>query len=147
SAWVFTTTTTPPVAVCPRGVLEGMADICRRHGLLLLADEIYENITFDGVEMVNAATVAEDVLTITFSGLSKTWRVAGFRSGWIYVSGPTHRAKNYLEGLGLLMNMRMCANVPGQHAIQAALGGHQSIEDLILPAGRLHEQRETAHRL
>ena len=137
----------PTGAVYPREILEAMADICRRHNLLLLSDEIYENITFDGAEMVNAATLSDDVLTITFSGLSKTWRVAGFRSGWLYVSGPTHRASNYLEGLSLLMNMRMCANVPAQHAIQAALGGHQSIEDLILPSGRLHEQRNTAHRL
>ena len=118
---------------------------------MLLADEIYENITYDGVEAINACTVArdtgDDVFTITFSGLSKTWRVAGFRSGWIYVSGPKHRAKNYLEGLTLLMNMRMCANVPAQHAIQAALGGHQSIKDLILPAGRLYEQRNKAFEM
>ncbi|NLS08869.1 pyridoxal phosphate-dependent aminotransferase [Nesterenkonia sp. MY13] len=137
----------PTGAVYPRHILEAMAEICRKHDLMLLADEIYENITFDGVEMVNAATLSDDVLTITFSGLSKTWRVAGFRSGWIYVSGPKHRAKNYLEGLSLLMNMRMCANVPAQHAIQAALGGYQSIEELILPQGRLYEQRNTAHRL
>ncbi|WP_300343851.1 pyridoxal phosphate-dependent aminotransferase [Nesterenkonia sp.] len=135
----------PTGAVYPREVLEALVDICRRHDLMLLADEIYENITFDQVEMVNACTLSDDVLTVTFSGLSKTWRVAGFRSGWIYISGPTHRAKNYLEGLALLMNMRMCANVPAQHAIQAALGGHQSIEDLILPQGRLYEQRNTAH--
>ncbi|GAA1806302.1 pyridoxal phosphate-dependent aminotransferase [Nesterenkonia flava] len=137
----------PTGAVYPREILEQLVDICRRHDLMLLSDEIYENITFDDVEMVNACTLADDVLTITFSGLSKTWRVAGFRSGWIYVSGPKHRAKNYLEGLTLLMNMRMCANVPAQHAIQAALGGHQSIQDLVLPAGRLYEQRNAAHRL
>ncbi|GFZ92701.1 pyridoxal phosphate-dependent aminotransferase [Nesterenkonia alkaliphila] len=137
----------PTGAVYPREIIEAMADICRRHNLMLLADEIYENIVFDGAQMVNAAAVADDVLTVTFSGLSKTWRVAGFRSGWIYVSGPRHRAKNYLEGLNLLMNMRMCANVPAQHAIQAALGGFQSIEELILPGGRLYEQSQTAHRL
>ena len=137
----------PTGAVYPREILEAIVDICRRRNLMLLADEIYENITFGEAEMVNAATVADDVLTVTFSGLSKTWRVAGFRSGWIYVSGPTHRAKNYLEGLTLLMNMRMCANVPAQHAIQAALGGYQSIEELILPGGRLYEQTTVAHRL
>ncbi|WP_120002934.1 pyridoxal phosphate-dependent aminotransferase [Nesterenkonia muleiensis] len=137
----------PTGAVYPREILVAMADICRRHNLMLFADEIYENIIFDGAEMINAATVADDVLTVTFSGLSKTWRVAGFRSGWIYVSGPRHRAKNYIEGLNLLMNMRMCANVPAQHAIQAALGGYQSIEELILPGGRLYEQSRTAHRL
>ena len=141
----------PTGAVYPREILEAMVDICQRHDLMLLADEIYENITYDGVEAINACTVArdtgDDVFTITFSGLSKTWRVAGFRSGWIYVSGPKHRAKNYLEGLTLLMNMRMCANVPAQHAIQAALGGHQSIKDLILPAGRLYEQRNKAFEM
>ncbi|WP_010523797.1 pyridoxal phosphate-dependent aminotransferase [Nesterenkonia sp. F] len=137
----------PTGAVYPREVLEGLVDVARRHNLILLSDEIYENITFDDAEMVNVCTLSDDVFTITFSGLSKTWRVAGFRSGWIYVSGPKHRAKNYLEGLTLLMNMRMCANVPAQHAIQAALGGHQSIEDLISPGGRLHEQRTVAHRL
>jgi alanine-synthesizing transaminase len=137
----------PTGAVYPREILEAMVDICRRHNLMLLADEIYEKIIFDGAEMVNAATLSDDVLTITFSGLSKTWRVAGFRSGWMYISGPKHRAENYIEGLNLLMNMRMCANVPAQHAIQAALGGYQSIEELILPKGRLYEQSRTAHRL
>ncbi len=141
----------PTGAVYPREILEAIVDICRRHDLMLLSDEIYENITFDDAEMVNACTVVRetgnDVFTITFSGLSKTWRVAGFRSGWIYLSGATHRAQNYLEGLTLLMNMRMCANVPSQYAIQAALGGRQSIEDLIAPGGRLYEQRTLAHRL
>ncbi|WP_022873553.1 pyridoxal phosphate-dependent aminotransferase [Nesterenkonia alba] len=137
----------PTGAVYPREILEAMADICARHNLMLLADEIYEKITYDDAEMVNACTLSEDVLTITFSGLSKIWRVAGFRSGWIYVSGPKHRARNYLEGLELLMNMRMCANVPAQHGIQAALGGHQSIEDLVAPGGRLYEQVHAAHQL
>ncbi|WP_146338945.1 pyridoxal phosphate-dependent aminotransferase [Nesterenkonia sp. NBAIMH1] len=137
----------PTGAVYPRHILEKLVDIARRHHLMLLADEIYENITFDDVEMVNAASLSDDVVTITFSGLSKTWRVAGFRSGWIYVSGPKQRAASYLEGLELLMNMRMCANVPAQHALQAALGGYQSIGELIAPGGRLYEQRTTAHRL
>ena len=141
----------PTGAVYPRQILEAMVDICRRHNLMLLADEIYEKITYDGAEAVNACTVAretgDDVVTISFSGLSKTWRVAGFRSGWIYVSGPKHRAASFLEGFELLANMRMCANVPAQYAIQAALGGYQSIEELTLPQGRLYEQRTTAHRL
>ncbi len=94
-----------------------------------------------------ARETGDDVVTISFSGLSKTWRVAGFRSGWIYVSGPKHRAASFLEGFELLANMRMCANVPAQYAIQAALGGYQSIEELTLPQGRLYEQRTTAHRL
>lgn len=137
----------PTGAVYPRWLLESMVDICRRHNLILFADEIYERITYDGVEAINACTLSDDVLTVSFSGLSKTWRVAGFRSGWAYISGPTRRAQNYLEGITLLANMRMCPNVPAQHAIQAALGGHQSIEDLISPEGRLYEQRETAYQL
>ncbi|MBO0597189.1 aminotransferase class I/II-fold pyridoxal phosphate-dependent enzyme, partial [Nesterenkonia sp. E16_7] len=98
-------------------------------------------------EMINACTLSDDVFTITFSGLSKTWRVAGFRSGWLYMSGPKHRAKNYIEGLNLMSNLRMCPNVPAQHAIQTALGGYQSVEEFIRPGGRLYEQRNVAHKL
>ena len=137
----------PTGAVYPREILEAMVDIARRHNLILLSDEIYEKITYDGAETINACTLSDDVFTITFSGLSKTWRVAGFRSGWIYISGPTHRAKNYLEGLNLMSNLRMCPNVPAQHAIQTALGGYQSIEDFIRPGGRLWEQRQVAYKL
>lgn len=137
----------PTGAVYPREILEAMVDICRRHNLMLLADEIYEKITYDGAEMINAATLSDDVFTITYSGLSKTWRVAGYRSGWMYISGPKHRAKNYLEGLQLMSNLRMCPNVPGQHAVQTALGGYQSITDLINPGGRLYEQRTVAYKL
>jgi alanine-synthesizing transaminase len=93
------------------------------------------------------APLAPDVLCLTFSGLSKAYRVCGFRSGWMIVSGPTDHAGSYIEGLEMLTNMRLCPNVPGQHAIQAALGGHQSIADLVLPGGRLHEQRDRAWRL
>ncbi|MGC7477978.1 aminotransferase class I/II-fold pyridoxal phosphate-dependent enzyme, partial [Pandoraea pneumonica] len=93
----------------------------------LMADEIYEKITYDGARHINAAGLSDDVLTLTFSGLSKAYRVAGYRSGWVAVSGPKHRAADFLEGLTLLANMRMCANVPAQHAIQVALGGYQSI--------------------
>ncbi|MDR8019375.1 pyridoxal phosphate-dependent aminotransferase [Nesterenkonia aerolata] len=137
----------PTGAVYPRHILEALVDIARRHNLILLSDEIYEKITYDGAEHINACTLSDDVFTITFSGLSKTWRVAGFRSGWIYMSGPKQRAKNYLEGLTLLSNMRMCPNVPAQHAIQTALGGYQSINDFIEPGGRLYEQRNTAYHL
>ncbi|MCH8561411.1 pyridoxal phosphate-dependent aminotransferase [Nesterenkonia sp. LB17] len=137
----------PTGAVYPREILEAMVDIARRHNLLLLSDEIYEKITFDDAEMINACTLADDVFTITFSGLSKTWRVAGFRSGWLYMSGPKHRAKNYIEGLNLMSNLRMCPNVPAQHAIQTALGGYQSVEEFIRPGGRLYEQRNVAHKL
>ncbi|HIW99010.1 MAG TPA: pyridoxal phosphate-dependent aminotransferase [Candidatus Nesterenkonia stercoripullorum] len=137
----------PTGAVYPRHILEALVDICRRHNLILLTDEIYEKITYDGAEAINACTLSDDVFTITFSGLSKTWRVAGFRSGWIFISGPKHRAKSYLEGLRLLSNMRMCPNVPAQHAIQTALGGYQSINEFIQPGGRLWEQRQVAHKL
>ncbi|CAM3609494.1 pyridoxal phosphate-dependent aminotransferase [Micrococcus flavus] len=134
----------PTGAVYSRQVLNGVIDLARRHNLVLLADEIYEKITYDGARHINAAGLSDDVLTLTFSGLSKAYRVAGFRSGWVAVSGPKHRARDFLEGLTLLANMRMCANVPAQHAIQVALGGYQSIEDLILPGGRLLEQRNLA---
>ncbi|GFZ92707.1 pyridoxal phosphate-dependent aminotransferase [Nesterenkonia alkaliphila] len=137
----------PTGAVYPREILEAIVDICRRHNLMLLADEIYEKIIYDGAEMINACTLSDDVFTITYSGLSKTWRVAGYRSGWMYISGPKHRAKNYLEGLQLMSNLRMCPNVPGQHAVQTALGGYQSIEEFITPGGRLYEQRNTAYKL
>ena len=141
----------PTGAVYPREILEAMVDICRRHNLILLADEIYEKITYDDAEAINACTVVrdtgDDVFTITFSGLSKTWRVAGFRSGWILISGPKYRAKNYLEGLRLMSNLRMCPNVPAQHAIQTALGGYQSIDEFIYPGGRLYEQRNAAYKL
>ncbi len=137
----------PTGAVYPREILEAMVDIARRHNLMLLSDEIYEKITFDDAEMINACTLADDVFTITFSGLSKTWRVAGFRSGWLYMSGPKHRAKNYIEGLNLMSNLRMCPNVPAQHAIQTALGGYQSVEEFIRPGGRIYEQRNVAHQL
>ncbi|MFC0581941.1 pyridoxal phosphate-dependent aminotransferase [Micrococcoides hystricis] len=137
----------PTGAVYSRATLEGFVDVARRHNLVLMADEIYEKVLYDGARHINAAALSDDVLTLTFSGLSKAYRVAGFRSGWVAVSGPKHRARNFLEGLTLLANMRMCANVPAQHAIQTALGGYQSINDLVLPGGRLREQRDVAYRM
>ncbi len=137
----------PTGAVYSREVLMGVVEIARKNGLVLMADEIYEKILYDGARHINAASLSDDVLTLTFSGLSKAYRVAGYRAGWVAVSGPKHRAQDFLEGLTLLSNMRMCANVPAQHAIQTALGGYQSINDLILPGGRLLEQRNTAQRL
>ncbi len=137
----------PTGAVYTREVLMGVVEIARQNNLVLMADEIYEKILYDGARHINAASLSDDVLTLTFSGLSKAYRVAGYRSGWVAVSGPKHRAQDFLEGLTLLSNMRMCANVPAQHAIQTALGGYQSINDLILPGGRLLEQRNTAQRL
>ncbi len=138
----------PTGSVYPRPVLEGIVRLAREHGLILFADEIYEKILYDDAVHINAASVAgDDVLCLTFSGLSKAYRIAGFRSGWMAITGPKQDAANYLEGINLLANMRLCANVPAQHAIQTALGGHQSIEDLILPGGRLLQQRNTAAEL
>lgn len=136
----------PTGAVYPRHVLEGLADIARRHSLLVLSDEIYDRILFDGATHTPMATVAPDLLCLTFNGLSKTYRVAGYRSGWMVITGPRDHAKGFLEGIQLLASTRLCANVPAQHALQAALGGVQSIEALIAPGGRLHEQREIAWR-
>ena len=134
----------PTGAVYSRAVLQGIVDVARRHNLVLMADEIYEKITYDGARHINAAGLSDDVLTLTFSGLSKAYRVAGYRSGWVAVSGPTHRAADFRAGLPRLANRRMCAHGPAQHAIQVALGGYQSIDDLVLPGGRLLEQRNLA---
>ena len=126
--------------------LQKIAEIARRHGLIVFSDEIYEKITYNGVELVNMATLTgDDVLCLTFSGLSKAYRVAGYRSGWLAITGPLDEAHSYLEGIKLLANMRMCSNVPAQHAIQAALGGKQSIDDLVLPTGRLGAQMQVAY--
>jgi len=134
----------PTGAVYPRELLEGMLDLARQHHLLVFADEIYDKILYDDAVHHCAAILAPDVFCLTFSGLSKAYRVAGFRSGWLVISGPKQHARNYIEGLATLAGTRLCANVPGQYAIQAALGGRQSIADLVLPGGRLHEQRDHA---
>ncbi|WP_417216142.1 pyridoxal phosphate-dependent aminotransferase [Arthrobacter sp.] len=137
----------PTGAVYPRPVIEGMLEIARKHGLIVFSDEIYEKILYDDAVHYNTAALADDVLILTFSGLSKAYRVCGFRAGWMAISGPRHLAADYIEGINLLTNMRLCANVPAQHAIQTALGGYQSINDLILPGGRLKEQRDIAYRM
>ncbi|MCU1656517.1 MAG: aminotransferase [Pseudonocardiales bacterium] len=134
----------PTGAVYPEGVLLEIADLAREHGLVVMADEIYDKILYDDAVHVPFAAVAPDVFTLTFNGLSKAYRLAGFRSGWMMVSGPKRHATSYLEGITILANMRLCANVPAQHAIQMALGGRQSIRELVLPGGRLHEQRDAA---
>jgi alanine-synthesizing transaminase len=134
----------PTGAVYSEQVLQEIAAIARQHGLVVLADEIYDKILYDGAVHVPFAMIAPDVFTLTFNGLSKAYRVAGFRAGWMIVTGPKRHATSYLEGIAILANMRLCANVPAQHAIQVALGGRQSIRDLILPGGRLLEQRDTA---
>jgi alanine-synthesizing transaminase len=132
----------PTGAVYPREILEAMLELARRHGLMVLSDEIYDKILYDGAVHHSPAVLAPDLVVLTFSGLSKAYRVAGFRSGWLVVTGPKHLAKDYLEGLTMLASMRLCANAPAQHAIQVALGGRQSIRDLVLPGGRLLQQRD-----
>ena len=138
----------PTGAVYPEHVLRRIVDLARKHGLIIFADEIYEKILYDDAVHINAASLTgDDVLCLTFSGLSKAYRIAGFRSGWMTISGPKRDAADYIEGINLLANMRLCANVPAQHAIQTALGGYQSINDLILPGGRLKAQRDLAHKM
>jgi alanine-synthesizing transaminase len=138
----------PTGAVYSEEIVKGLVDIARRHDLVLFSDEIYEKILFNGARHHHTATYAgDDVLCLTFSGLSKAYRVCGYRSGWVLVSGPKHLAADFLEGLTLMANMRMCANVPAQHAIQTALGGYQSIDDFIVPGGRFYDQAMLAHRL
>ncbi|WP_285814580.1 pyridoxal phosphate-dependent aminotransferase [Microbacterium sp. Marseille-Q6648] len=134
----------PTGAVYSRDVLEGIAAIAREHSLLLLSDEIYDRILFDDAQHIPMASVAPDLLCLTFNGLSKTYRVAGYRSGWLVITGPKSHASGFLEGITLLASTRLCPNVPAQHAVQAALSGVQSIDALIGPAGRLHEQRDAA---
>ncbi len=134
----------PTGAVYSREVLTRIADLARKHQLLLLADEIYDKILYDDAEHINMASVAPDVLCLTFNGLSKAYRVAGYRAGWLVITGPKEHASSFIEGISLLTNMRLCPNVPAQHAIQVALGGHQSIDELVLPGGRLLEQRDVA---
>ena len=134
----------PTGAVYSREVLEGIAAIAREHSLLLLSDEIYDRILFDDARHIPMASVAPDLLCLTFNGLSKTYRVAGYRSGWMVITGPRAHAGGFLEGIQLLASTRLCANVPAQHAILAALTGVQSIDALIAPTGRLHEQRDVA---
>ena len=137
----------PTGAVYPRRTLEEITDWARRRGLVQFADEIYSRIVYDDAVHHPLAALSDDVLTVTFDGLSKAYRVAGFRTGWMVVSGPTEHAKDYLEGLNILASMRLCANVPSQHAIQTALGGYQSINEYIVPGGRLYEQRRIAHSM
>jgi alanine-synthesizing transaminase len=137
----------PTGAVYSREVLEGLVELARRHNLLVLSDEIYDKILYDDAVHVSTASLAPDLLCLTFNGLSKAYRVAGFRTGWLALSGPKKHAASYIEGLEILANMRLCPNVPTQYAVQTALGGYQSINDLVLPGGRLHDQRNRAQEL
>ena len=137
----------PTGAVYDRETLRGVAEWARRRDLVQFADEIYEKVLYDDAVHHPLATVSEDVFTVTFNGLSKAYRVAGFRVSWMVLSGPKERAADYIEGLNILASMRLCANVPGQHAIQTALGGYQSIKEYVAPGGSLHEQRRIAHSM
>jgi alanine-synthesizing transaminase len=134
----------PTGAVYPREIVEGILDLARRHQLMVFADEIYDQIVYDDAVHHSAAALAPDLVVLTFCGLSKTYRVAGFRSGWLVVTGPKQHARSYLEGLTVLASMRLCPNAPAQYAIQAALGGRQTIHELTAPGGRLYEQRDRA---
>ena len=122
-------------------------ELARKHGLIIFADEIYDKTLFDGNQHTSIASLAEDVLFVTFNGLSKNYRSCGYRAGWMVVSGAKHGARDYIEGLNMLASMRLCANTPGQLAIQTALGGYQSIQDLVAPTGRLCRQRDLAYQL
>jgi len=137
----------PTGAVYSREFLLEVVELARQHRLIIFADEIYDKILFDGVTHTPICSLADDLLIVTFNGLSKAYRIAGFRVGWMIVSGAKHLAKDYIEGLDMLASMRLCSNVPMQHAIQTALGGYQSINELILPGGRLLEQRDRAWEL
>ena len=137
----------PTGALYPDDLLKEIVDIARQHHLIIYADEVYDKVLYDGVTHTSIAALSEDVLTITFNGLSKNYRSCGYRAGWMIVSGDKRRAKDYIEGLDMLASMRLCANVPGQWAIQTALGGYQSINDLVAPGGRMRRQRDLAHQL
>lgn len=137
----------PTGAVYPEAVLQGIISLARKHDLIIFSDEIYDKILFDQAMHIPTASLAQDVLIITMGGLSKNYRIAGFRAGWMVISGPKIHAEDYLEGLNMLSSMRLCANVPCQHAIQTALGGYQSINELIQGDGRLLKQRNTAVKM
>jgi alanine-synthesizing transaminase len=137
----------PTGAVYSRQIMLGLLDLARQHGLLVLTDEIYDQILYEGAVHESAAALAPDLLVLTLSGLSKTYRLAGFRSGWLVITGPRQHAADYLDGLELLANMRLCPNVPAQHAIEAALGGKIDITHLLEPGGRLRDQRDHAWQL
>ena len=137
----------PTGALYPREILQGIIEIARHHGLIIFADEIYDKVLYDGNEHTSIASLADDVLFVTFNGLSKNYRSCGYRAGWMVVSGEKRHATDYIEGLSMLASMRLCANVPGQFAIQTALGGYQSIKDLVAPTGRLCRQRDLAWKL
>jgi alanine-synthesizing transaminase len=134
----------PTGSVYSKAVLEQIVQLAREHNLIIFADEIYSKILYDDAEFIPMGRIAQDVVCVSFNGLSKAYRLAGFRSGWMVISGAKHRAKGYIEGLDMLASMRLCANVPAMYAVQTALGGYQSINELIIPGGRLRDQRDAA---
>jgi len=137
----------PTGAVYTKQTLMGLIAIARKHDLVVFADEIYDKIIYDEAEHIALASLADDLLTISFNGLSKAYRVAGFRAGWMVISGAKDHARDFIEGMELLASMRLCSNVPGQHAIQTSLGGYQSINDLVKPGGRLYEQMDYSWKM
>ena len=137
----------PTGALYPDSLLLQIVEVAREHGLIVFADEIYDKTLYDGNTHTSLASLADDVLFVTFNGLSKNYRSCGYRAGWMVVSGAKRQARDYIEGLNMLATMRLCANTPGQLAIQTALGGYQSIKDLVAPGGRLCRQRDLAHQL
>jgi len=137
----------PTGALYSDELLRALVDLARENGLVILADEVYDKVLYEGVRHTAIGSLSTDVLTLTFNSLSKSYRSCGYRAGWMVVSGDKRAAADYIEGLTMLSNMRLCANVPGQYAIQTALGGYQSINELIAPAGRLRRQRDLAYEL
>ena len=137
----------PTGALYPDSTLLAIIDVARRHELIVFADEIYDKTLYDGNTHTSIASLADDVLFVTFNGLSKNYRACGYRAGWMVVSGEKRHARDYIEGLNMLVSLRLCANTPGQLAIQTALGGYQSIKDLVAPTGRLCRQRDIAYQM
>jgi alanine-synthesizing transaminase len=137
----------PTGALYSTELLKGIVQIAREHNLVLLVDEVYDKVLYDGVQFTSMASLSTDVLTLTFNSLSKAYRSCGYRAGWMVISGPKADARDYIEGLNMLANLKLGSNVPGQWAIQTALGGYQSINDLVRPGGRLRRQRDLAYEL
>jgi alanine-synthesizing transaminase len=137
----------PTGALYPIDMLKALVEVARQHNLIVFADEIYDKTLYDGAVHTSIASLADDVLFVTFNGLSKNYRACGYRAGWMVVSGEKRHARDYIEGLNMLASMRLCANTPGQLAIQTALGGYQSIKDLVAPGGRLARQRDLAYEM
>ena len=136
----------PTGALYPREVLQEIVDIAREHQLMIFSDEIYDRLVMDGLEHVSIASMCPDLFCVTFSGLSKSHMIAGYRAGWMILSGNLRCAKGYIEGINMLSNMRLCSNVPAQSIIQTALGGHQSVKGYVVPGGRIYEQREYVYQ-